>query len=122
MKGRNISFNRKLLEDKKTKELILNHKIGKSRLKQEDSGLNQVLCKIAKKNKVTLIFDLNELKKAKEKKQKAELLAKMLQNIKLIKKYKNKFRLINFKNKKQGFSFLITLGLPTNLAKKAVSL
>jgi RNase P/RNase MRP subunit p30 len=118
VKGRDIAFNRKALENKKTSMLILSHKGTRDRLKQRDSGLNQVLCKIAKENDVTLAFDLDELRG--DKKQKAKLLSRMLQNIKLIKKYKNKFLLINYKNKKQAFSFLISLGLPTDMAKKAL--
>ena len=119
IQGKDISFNRKVLESKNTESLILNHK-GRTKLKQQDSGLNQVLCKIAKKNNITLILDLKELK-VKELKQKAEILSNILQNIKLIKKYKNKFKIINYKNKPQSFSFLISLGLPTNLSKKAIS-
>lgn len=120
VQGKTIEFNRKALESKETQMLILNHKIGKDRLKQRDSGLNQVLCKIAKENNITLAFDLDELKEEKDKKNKATILARMLQNIKLIKKYKNRFKLLNFKNKQQAFSFLLTLGLDTNMVKKAV--
>ena len=59
------------------------------------------------------------VKQEKDKKQRAEILAKMLQNIMLTKKYKNKFKLLNYKNKQQAFSFLLSLGLPTNQAKEA---
>ena len=121
VKGKTIGFNRIILENKKVNMLILNHKTGKDKLKQRDSGLNQVLCKIAKKNNIVLAIDLNELKEEKEKKEKAKILARIIQNIKLIKKYKNELKLLNFKNKSQAFSFLITLGLPTDQAKKAVS-
>ena len=119
--GKDIAFNRKVLESKETKILILQHKPKKEGLKQRESGLNQVLCKIAKDNNKTLAFDLNELKKEKDKKTKAEILSRMLQNIKLTKKFKNKFKLLHYKNKQQAFSFLLTLGLPTNIARKAVS-
>jgi len=121
VQGKTIEFNRKALENKETKILILQHKFGKDRLKQRDSGLNEVLCKIAKENDIVLAIDLNELKKEKDKKTRAEILARILQNIKLIKKYKPKFKLLNYKNKNQAFSFLLTLGLPTNIAKKAVN-
>jgi len=119
VKGKDISFNRKALENKQTGMLILSHKNRKDRLKQRDSGLNQVLCKIACNNNIVLAFDLKELKKGR-KKTKAEILGRMLQNIRLIKKYKNKFKLLNYENKQQGFSFLLSLGLPTDMAKKAV--
>lgn len=120
VKGKDIAFNRKALENKNTKTLILSHTNKKDKLKERDSGLNQVLCKIAKQNNTILAFSLEELKKEKDKKTKAEILGRMLQNIRLIKKYKNKFKLINFKNKQQAFSFLLTLGLPTEIAKKAL--
>ena len=119
--GKDISFNRKVLESKDTEILILNHKSGRDTLKQRESGLNQVLCKIAKDNNITLAINLKELTEEKDKKIKALLLSRIIQNINLIKKYKNSFKLLNCKNKQQGFSFLISLGLDTNQAKKSVS-
>lgn len=120
IQGRDISFNRKVLENKKTGMLILNHKEGRDKLKQRDSGLNQVLCKIARNNNITLAIDLNELK-GKEKKEKAVILSRILQNLKLIKKFKNKFKVLNPGNKSQAFSFLISLGMPTDMAKEAIT-
>jgi len=117
--GKDISSNRLFLEDKKTKMLILNHKIGKDRLKQRDSGLNHVLCKIAKKNEIILAIDIEELGVG-DKKKRAKILGRMIQNIRLIKKAKNKFKLLNYSNKVQARDFLLTLGLPTDMAKKAV--
>jgi RNase P/RNase MRP subunit p30 len=116
VQGKDISFNRKALESKKTRMLVLSHTDKKDRLKQRDSGLNQVLCKIAKDNSITLAIDLSELKN-KEKKEKAIILSRMLQNIRLIKKFKNKFKLLNPGNKQQAFSLLLTLGMPTSQAK-----
>jgi len=121
VQGKDIAFNRLILENKKVSALILSHTDKKDRLKQRDSGLNQVLCKIAKKNNITLILNLKELKEEKDKKTRAEIVARVLQNIKLIKKYKNKFKLLNYKNRKQAFSFLLTLGLPTKMAKEALN-
>ncbi len=120
IQARDIAFNRKALESKTTGMLVLGHKPGKERLKQRESGLNHVLCKIARDNSIILAFDMQELIREKDKKTKAEILSRMLQNIKLIKKFKNKFRLLNTGNKHQAFSFLLTLGLPTNMAKQAV--
>jgi RNase P/RNase MRP subunit p30 len=119
IQGRDIAFNRKMLESKETGMLILRHKPRKERLKQRESGLNQVLCKIARDNNIILAFDMQELAEEHDKKTKAEILSRMLQNIKLIKKFKNKFKLLNPGNKHQAFSFLLTLGLPTNQAKQA---
>jgi len=122
VQGKSIDFNRIILENKKVDMLILSHTNKKDKLKQQDSGLNHVLCEIARKNNITLAFDFSELFD-KEKKEKALILARWMQNIKLIKKANNKIKLVN----KQGrdnrdlFAFLLTLGMPTSLAKEAVS-
>lgn len=121
VKGKDISFNRKALENKNTEMLILQHKAGKDKLKQRDSGLNQVLCKLARNNNIILAINLKELAEEKDKKEKAIILSRMLQNIRLVKKYKNKFKLLNYKNKQQAFSFLLSLGLPTDMAKKGLN-
>ncbi|MBU1136480.1 MAG: hypothetical protein ABIG37_00575 [Nanoarchaeota archaeon] len=117
IQGKDISFNRLVLENKKPNVLVLSHENKKDRLKQRDSGLNQVLCKIAKANNTTFAIDFNEIKQEKDKKTKAEILSRIIQNIKLIKKYKNKFKLINCKDKHNAKSFLINLGLPTSMIK-----
>ena len=119
--GRGIEFNRIILENKKVSMLILSHENKKDKLKQRDSGLNHILCEIARKNSITFAFDLNELIKQNDKKQKALILARIIQNIKLIKKFKNNFKIINYQNKQQAFSFLLSLGLPTDMAKEAVN-
>jgi len=118
--GRDIKLNREILENEKVDTLILQHKPERDKLKQRNSGLNEILCKIAKDNNIILAIDLNELKEVKNKKERGEILARIIQNIRLIKKQKNKFKLLNFKNKSQAQSFLLTLGLPTDMAKKAV--
>jgi len=122
IQGKDISYNRIMLENKKTKSLILNHKIGKDTFKQRDSGLNHVLCKIARDNNITFLIDMDELnqEKQKDKKERAKILSRIIQNIKLIRKFKNKLKIINSKDKYSAFSFLITLGLPNNQAKEAI--
>jgi len=111
----------KISDDKKVSMLVLSHTNKKDKLKQRDSGLNHVLCKIAKENNIILAIDMNELTKTQDKKEKAKILSRIIQNIKLIKKAKNKFKLLNYKNKQQAFSFLLTLGASTDMAKEAVS-
>ena len=73
VQGKDIEFNRKILENKKVNMLILNHKIGKDKLKERDSGLNQVLCKIARNNNITLAIDFSEIR-TDSKKEKAKIL------------------------------------------------
>lgn len=120
VQGKSIEFNRLMLENRNVSMLILSHKDKKDRLKQRDSGLNQVLCKIAKDNNIIIAINLNELVEEQDKKQKGKILARILQNIKLMKKFRNNFKLINYNNKNSAFSFLLTLGMPTDMAKKAV--
>jgi RNase P/RNase MRP subunit p30 len=117
--GKSIEFNRKILENKKVNTLIISHKEKKDKLRQRDSGLNQVLCKIARENNITIAFDFSELEG--EKKEKALLLARLIQNIKLCRKYKTKFIILSNKKEKDSlFSFLLTLGCDTKTAKEAL--
>jgi len=114
--GRDIEFNRKILENKRVNVLILNHKIGKDKLKERDSGLNQVLCKIARDNNIAFAIDFNEIISS-EKKEKAKILGRIKQNIKLIKKFKNKIIVINQPEDKLSLSALFRiLGADTKLA------
>lgn len=118
--GGNIDFNRKILEHKKTAELILNHKIGKDKLYERDSGLNHILCKIARDNDIILAIDLSEITKERtnqeNKREKAITLSRIIQNIKLIKKYKNKLKVIGI-GKREAQDILLVLSLPTNMLK-----
>src|SRR3989344_6245063 len=139
VQGKDIGFNRIILENKKVDMLILSHTNKKDKLKQRDSGLNHVLCNLAKQNNILLAIDLNELIKTQDKpqnssqkfgileleksegfsrKEKALILARMIQNLKLMNKAKNKFKLLNYKNKSQAFSFLLSLGASTEQAKE----
>ncbi|MFH1711144.1 MAG: RNase P subunit p30 family protein [Nanoarchaeota archaeon] len=120
VQGKDIEFNRKVLENKKVDILILNHKIGKDKLKERDSGLNQVLCKIARNNNITLAIDFNEIINS-EKREKAIILGRIKQNIKLIKKFKNKLTIINPPEDKISLSALFrVLGADTKLASYIV--
>jgi RNase P/RNase MRP subunit p30 len=119
VKGRDIEFNRKILEMKRVSALVLNLSGGRDGLKQRDSGLNQVLCRIAKDNNITLAIDFNELL-VEDKKQKAKILGRMIQNIKLIKKFKNKLEIVNKPSDKLSLSaFLRILGADTKMASDA---
>jgi len=116
--GRDIEFNRKILENKRVSVLILNHKIGKDKLKERDSGLNQVLCKIARDNSITFAIDFNEII-TNDQKQRAKILGRIKQNIKLIKKFKNKVIVINQPEDKLSLSALFRiLGADTKLASE----
>ena len=120
VKAQNEEFNRRILEYGKFDIILDVHETeGKDKLKQRDSGLNHVLAKIASKNGVAIGIDLEKIR-VKEKKEKALTLGRIIQNIKICRKAKAKMKLINYKDEKDAFDFMISLGANTPQAKDAV--
>lgn len=118
IQGRDIEFNRKILEIKKVNMLILQHKQGRDKLKQRDSGLNEVLCEIARKNNITLAIDFSELLES-EGKIRGKIIGRLIQNLKLMKKTGNKIEILNKpEDKKSLQAFLLVLGVDTKLASE----
>ena len=125
VKGRDDSFNRKILENKKVNILLSpEHGYKKDKLKQRDSGLNHILCRIAQQNSISIGIDFQEIlnKRDEGKKQLAEHLARIMQNIKLCRKSKARMILMNTAGTDDyGLRALLsTLGMPTDMAKMAV--
>jgi len=125
VKGRDDSFNRKILENKKVNILLSpEHGYKKDKLKQRDSGLNHILCRIAQQNSISIGIDFQEIlnKRDEGKKQLAEHLARIMQNIKLCRKSKARMILMNTAGRDNyGLRALLsTLGMPTDMAKMAV--
>ena len=113
-------FNRKIIENKDVNMIInLEMHNRKDRLKQRDSGLNEVLCKLAKQNNIKIGLDISELKNIKGK-EKAKILARIMQNIKLCKRTRAEIVIMGNYDKKNAFSLLTTLGASTEMAKRAV--
>ncbi len=119
--SKNIEFNRKILENKKVSGLIIHDYNFKDKLKERTSGLNHILCNIAKKNNIKIFFDLNELKN-KDKLEKSKILSKIKQNIKLCKKAKINFNWINFSNQEKEALFALNLCLGADTKTSKVSL
>lgn len=120
VQAQNDEFNRKIFENKDVSIVIgLEFHNRKDRLKQRDSGLNEILAKLAKQNNIKIGLDISELKNKKGK-EKAKILARIIQNIRLCKRTGTKIIFIEEYDKKNAFSFLITLGASTEMAKKAV--
>lgn len=130
VRGKDASFNRKILENKKVNILLSpeSEKLGKKqdKLYERDSGLNHILCKIAKQNSKIIAIDLSEIL-ALEGKEKAKYLARVMQNIRLCKKYKVSMVITSLALSQKGLrniydleSLCITLGMPTDMAKQAV--
>lgn len=124
VKAQDDEFNRKILENKKVSVLLSPELTEeKDRLKQRSSGLNEFLCRTAAKNNIAIGINLNNLKN-KQGKEKAILLSRIIQNIKLCKRTKTQIiiypKIENKEQKNQAFSLLITLGASTSQAKTAV--
>jgi RNase P/RNase MRP subunit p30 len=86
VKAQDDEFNRKVLEQNDIDILLAPESHSrKDYLKQRDSGLNEYLCRLAKKNNIKIALDIDNLKKL-EKKEKARVLARIRQNIFLAKK------------------------------------
>jgi len=79
--------NRSLVENK-TVDVLLSPEKGRTKdfMKFRNSGLNQILCKLANKNKVAIGFNFDDLFDNNR----VSLLGKMMQNVKLCRKYKVK--------------------------------
>lgn len=115
----NDDLNRKVLEKENISILLINQRNRKDFQKQRNSGFNQVLAKIAKKKKVVIGINLDEIKESSQK-QKAEILARVKQNIKLCNKNKLKMKFISkkpIKDKISLKSFGLVLGMPTWMTK-----
>ncbi|MFH1072587.1 MAG: RNase P subunit p30 family protein [Nanoarchaeota archaeon] len=65
----------------------------KDRFHQRNSGLNEVLCKLARDKEKILAFDFSSLLRAKDK---ALVLGRMQQNARLMRKFKNEFVIASF--------------------------
>ena len=116
--GQNEDFNRKILEIKGVDTLILGDSLEKDYMKQRNSGLNEILCKIATKNSIKIGINLSFV--SKNKKELAINLARLIQNIYLCKKTNTKLIFLGGKDKKALQSLLIILGASTKQALGSV--
>lgn len=93
VKAQDEEFNRKALENANI-DILLSPEIHnrKDYLKQRDSGLNEHLMKLAKKNNIKIAINIPEIASLPTL-QKARILSRISQNIRLAKKIKAKIRL-----------------------------
>jgi ribonuclease P/MRP protein subunit RPP1 len=115
-------LNRKILEKEKISILLLSQKGRKDFHRQRNSGLNQVMAKLAKKNDVAVGINLDEII-ISEGKKKAEILARIIQNIRICNKnrLKMKFIALDKNNERNIFdlkSLGLVLGMPTWMTKE----
>jgi RNase P/RNase MRP subunit p30 len=110
-------LNRKVLEKLPIDILLINQEKRKDFSKQRNSGFNQVMAKIAKKNKITIGINLDELINSKNKE---KIIARVIQNVNLCKKNKLKMIFIS-KQKTDSYnlkSLGLVLGMPTWMTKE----
>ena len=117
----NDDVNRQVVEKEKIDVLLLNQSLRKDRFKQRDSGFNQVLAKLAKKKNIIIGINLDELLDSK-KKIKAEILARVKQNIKLCNKNRLKMKFVSSEKNERNIYDLkalgLVLGMPTWMTKE----
>ena len=112
-------LNRKVIEKLPINTLLINQSHRKDYSKQRNSGLNQVMAKLAKKSKVSIGINLDEIIESKGSK-KAKILARIKQNVKLANKNKLKMKFISQKHKKDERDLKalgLALGMPTWMTK-----
>ena len=111
-------LNRKILEKEPIQVLLINQTGRKDYQKQRNSGFNQVMAKIAKKTKILIGINLDEIIQSTGK-TRAEILARIKQNIKLCNK--NKLNMTFLGKNKRGSHDLkalgLSLGMPTWMFK-----
>jgi len=114
-------LNTKVLEKIPINIMLINQSQRRDFQKQRNSGFNQVMAKLAKKNNIVIGINLDEIINS-EKKQKADILARIKQNIKLCNKNKIHMKFISPSEKNQRNiydlrSLGLVLGMPTTMIK-----
>lgn len=118
--AQNDEFNRKIFENIHI-DMIINLELSEKKdyLRQKNSGLNEVLAKLAKKNDITIGINIPEILN-KNKIERAIILGRVMQNIELCRRAKAKISLYpdNY-DKIDVISFFKTLKSSTEQAKNA---
>jgi len=111
------NFNRKIFESKDVDMIVGLEFDRKDYLKQRDSGLNEILCKLAKANDVKIEIDISRISKL-SKIEKARVLARVRQNIGLCKRVGVNLVVLN-SNKQEILSFFLSLKGSTRQGREA---
>ena len=113
-------LNRKVLEKLPINILLINQKGRKDYQKQRNSGFNHVMAKLAKKNKIAIGTNLDEIIDTKPL-EKQKILARIKQNIALCNKNKVQMQFILFEHKRDIYELKalgLFLGMPTWMTKQ----
>ena len=120
----NIAFNdARAFENKRIDVVVsLERASGNDFIHYKNSGMNQVLCKLAKKNGIAIGFNFNDILIGKP------FIGRMMQNVRLCRKYKVNMILASFasniyemRNPRDLISFGRCIGMTDKEAKDAVS-
>jgi len=110
-------LNRKVLEKLDVSGILISLEGRKDYMKQRNSGFNQVMAKIAKKNNIFIGINFDELVNSKEKN---KIISRLKQNIFLCNKNNVQMKFILGKEKKDIYdlkSLGLVLGMPTWMIK-----
>jgi len=123
VQGSNDEVNRAAVEDKKV-DILLNPEIERTYDFSDwrNSGLNDVLCKLASQNDVAIGIDVSIL--PEERFARAERIGRIMQNIRLCRKFKTKIFIFSGKNELNEHdlrSIALTLGASTQQADESLS-
>lgn len=120
--GNDDELNRKILEKERISVLLIKLKSRRDFSKQRNSGLNSVMAKAAKKAGAKIGIFLDEIF-ASSGREKAEILARIRQNVKLCSKSKIEMKFIaqerkNERNIRDLKALGLVLGMPTAMTKE----
>ncbi len=126
VQGSNDEINRTAVENKNVRVLLSpEHSRGKDFMHYRNSGLNQVLCGLAAKNNIAIGVNLSEFSCMKDNREKALVLGRIMQNIRLCNKFKVKMFIASFAKKPDEMvsadglkSFALSIGMSTSQTKK----
>jgi RNase P/RNase MRP subunit p30 len=115
-------LNRKVIEKLPVNILLISQFGRKDFQKQRNSGLNQVMAKVMNKNDIILGINYDEIIEVSNLREKAEILARIRQNIFLCNKNKVRMKFIIQKDKNSRDiydlkSLGLVLGMPTQMVK-----
>ena len=125
--GSTDEINRMALEDKRTDMLLSPEEIRRKDFsKWRNSGLSHVLCKFASQNDIKIGISFSSLLSLSPE-EKASKLGKIMQNIRLCRKYDTKLVLASFAESSEGLaspyelkSFGLTLGMTPEQANQSL--
>lgn len=121
VRAQDDDFNRKMFESSDVRVVVgLEMHDRSDYLKQRDSGLNEILCRLAKKNGIKIGIELKKIVKLSPK-DKAIVLSRIMQNIRLCRRVGVRMVIIDSESfgKEDLGGFMISLGASTKQVKES---